>query len=61
MFLFSDKKICWGQLYDMLINEDPLGQLKFVPLYKVTVLNLHEIMMKPEIKLIISTARLFWS
>ena len=35
----------------MLIDEDHLGQAKFVRLFKVTVLNLHEIMMKPEIKL----------
>ena len=37
----------------MLIDEDPLGQVKFVGLFKVTVLNLHKIMRKPEIKLII--------
>ena len=52
-------KDCWAQTHDMLINEDPLGQVKFVRLFKVTLLNLHEIMMKPEIKLIISTARLY--
>ena len=36
----------------MLINEDHLGQVKFVRLFKVTLLNLHEIMIKPGIKLI---------
>ena len=30
-------------LPDMLTDEDPLGQVKFVRLFKVTVLNLHEI------------------
>ena len=45
----------------MLIDEDPLGQVKFVGLFKVTVLNLHEIIMKPENKMTISTARLCWS
>ena len=45
----------------MLIDEDPLRQVKFVQLFKVTVLNLHVVMMKPEIKLIISAARLYWS
>ena len=39
----------------MFVDEDPLGQAIFALLFKVTVLNLHEIMMKPEIKLI-STA-----
>ena len=38
-----------------------LGQVKFVHLFKAVVLNLHVIMMKPEIKLIISAARLYWS
>ena len=42
MSLISDKKI-----HDKLIDEDPSGQLvKFVHLFKVTVLNLHVIMMK---------------
>ena len=45
----------------MLIDEDPLGQVEFVSLFKVVVLNLHEIMMKPEIKLTNSTARLHWN
>ena len=45
----------------MLMDEDPLGQVKFVGLLKVTVLNLHVIMTKPDIKLIISAARLYWS
>ena len=39
----------------------PLGQVKFVRLFKVTLLNLHVIMMKPDIKLIISAVRLYWS
>ena len=38
-------------MHDMLINEDLLRQVKFVHLFKVTVLNLYEIRMKPEIKL----------
>ena len=29
--------------------KNPLGQVKFVRLFKITVLNLHVIMMKPEI------------
>ena len=33
--------------------KNPLGEVKFVHLFEVTVLNLHVIMMKPEIKLII--------
>ena len=37
----------------MFIDEDHLGQVKFGQLFKVTVLNLHVIMIKPEIKLII--------
>ena len=36
--------------------KNPLGQVKVARLFKVTVLNLHVIMMKPEIKLIISAA-----
>ena len=39
----------------------PLGQVKFVRLFKATVLNLYVIMMKPEIELIISAARLYCS
>ena len=42
----------------MFNDEDPLGQVKFVHLFKATELNLHVIMMKPEMKLIISAARL---
>ena len=53
MSLFSDKKDCWAQIPDMLIDEDPLGEVKFVQLFKVTVISLHAIMMKPEIKLIL--------
>ena len=44
-----------------LIDEDPLGQVKFAHLFKVTVLNLHMIMTKPETKLIILAARLYSS
>ena len=44
-------KDCLAQIHNMLINEDHMGQVKFVCLFKVTVLNLHEIMMKPKIKL----------
>ena len=42
----------------MFIDEDPLTQVKFVHLFKVTVLNLHVIMMKPGTKLINSAVRL---
>ena len=45
-------KDCWAQIYDMLIDEDPLGQVKFVRLFKVTVLNLHVVMTKSNIKVI---------
>ena len=41
----------------MLIDEDPLGHVKFVRLFKVTVLHLQVIMMKPEIKLIIFSSQ----
>ena len=34
----------------MLIDDDPWGQIKFVLLFKVIVLNLQVIMIKPEIK-----------
>ena len=44
MSLFPDKKDCWAQIHDMLIDKDPLGQVKFVHLFKVTVLNWHVIM-----------------
>ena len=36
-------KDCLAQIHNMLINEDHMGQVKFVRLFKVTVLNLHEI------------------
>ena len=45
----------------MLIDEDPLEQVKFVRLFKGSVLNLDEIMMNPVIKLTISTTKLYWS
>ena len=41
--------------------KNPLGQVKFVHLLKVAVLNLHVIMMKPEIEMKISAAGLYWS
>ena len=47
--------------YDMLIGKEPFWTSLFEHLFDVTVLNLHVIMMKPEIKLIISVARLNWS
>ena len=37
----------------MFIDEDPLVQVKFVHLFKVTGLNLRAIIIKPEIQLII--------
>ena len=40
----------------MFIDEDPLGQVKFVHLFIVTVLNSHVIMKKAETKLIILAA-----
>ena len=43
----SNEKIV-GLRYDMLIDEDPLGQVKILRLFKVTVLK-------------ISTDRLYWS
>ena len=58
MPLISDKKIVGLRHMTSLVDEDPLGQVKFVHLFKVTVLNLHVIMMKPETKLIILAARL---
>ena len=58
VFDFTQKD-CWGQTHEKLIDEDPLGQVKFGHLLKVTVLNLHVIMMKPETKLITLAARLF--
>ena len=47
----------WAQSHDKLINEDPLGQVKFVHLFKVTVLNLHVIMIKPKVNFIILAAK----
>ena len=35
------------------MDEEPLGQVRFVDLFKDNVLNLHAIMMKLEIKLTI--------
>ena len=61
MSLISDKKIVGLRHSDKLIDEDPLGQVKFVHLFKVTVLNLHVIMIKPKVNLIILAARLYLS
>ena len=61
MSLFSDKKIAGLKYMTCLSMMNPLGQVTFVRLFKVTALNLHVIMMKPEIKPIISAARLYWS
>ena len=47
---FQIKRLFGSDRYG-LIDEDHLGQVKFVRLFKGTVLNLHGIMMKPEIKL----------
>ena len=52
-------KHCQVQIYDMLIDEDPLEKVKFMRLFKVTVLNLYVIMMRQEIKLIISAGRFY--
>ena len=60
MPLISDKKIVGLKTHDKLIDED-LGQVKFVHLFKVTVLNLHVIMIKPKVNLIISAVRLYSS
>ena len=60
MPLISDKKIVGLKTHYKLIDED-LGQVKFVHLFKVTVLNLHVIMIKPKVNLIISAARLYSS
>ena len=53
MSLFLDKRL--------LDLDTPLRQVKFVHLFKAAVLNLQEIIMKPEIQLIISAVRLYWS
>ena len=45
-----------AKLYDKLIDEDLLGQLKIVDQFKVTALNLHVIMMRSEIELMILAA-----
>ena len=45
----------------MSIVEEPFGTSEFVLLFKVTVLNLYVTIMKPEIKLIISAARLYYA
>ena len=55
MSVFSDEKILGLKIHDMLIDEDPLGQVKFVRLLKVTVLICMRLM-KPEIKLTISNS-----
>ena len=39
----SRQKDCWAQTYDKIIDEDPLGEVKLLLLFKVTVLNLHVI------------------
>ena len=55
----STQKYNWTQIHDvLLIDEDSLEQVKFVYLFKAIVLNSHVIMMKPEIKLMNSLARL---
>ena len=41
----------------MFIDEDPLGLVKFVNLFKINVFNFHVIMMNPDIQLIIGTLR----
>ena len=38
MSLFSDEKKTISLTVDQLINEDPLGQLKFEHVFKVTAL-----------------------
>ena len=40
-------------IHDNSIDGGLLGQLKFVRLFKITALNLHVIMMKSEMKMII--------
>ena len=57
----ADSVYCWAQTHDKLIDKDPLGQVKFVHLFKVTVLHLHVIMIKPKVNLIIFTAGLYSS
>ena len=52
----TSQSILWRKL------KDPLGKVKFVHLFKVTVLNLHVILIKPKVNyLIILAARLYWS
>ena len=55
------KKIAGLRYMTCSSMKSPLGQVKFVHLIKDAVLNLHVIMMKPEIKMIISAANLYWT
>ena len=50
MSLFSDKHIAGLRYMTCSSMKNPLKQVKFMRLFTVTLLNLHVIMMKPEIK-----------
>ena len=46
-------------MHNKLMDEDPLGQVKFLHVLRVFTLNFHVIIMRSEIKLIILADRLF--
>ena len=58
VFVFRLKD-CQAQIHDMPIDEDPLGKVKFIRFFKVTVLNLYVIMTRQEIKLILLRCYVF--
>ena len=59
MSLFSDKKIAGLRYTTCQSLKNPLGQVNLCVFFEVTALNLYVTIMKPEIKLIISAARLY--
>ena len=59
MSLFSNKKIAGPRYMTCQSLKNLLGQVNLCFFFKVTVLNLYVTIMKPEIKLIISAARLY--
>ena len=61
MSLFSDKKIAGLRYMTCQSLKNPLGQVNLCFFFKVTVLNLYVTIMKLEIKLIISAARLYYA
>ena len=61
MSLFSDKKIAGLRYMTCSSMKTLRDELNLCDYSKVTVLNLCVIIMKPEVKLIISAARFYWS